>query len=149
MSEAVFKLDVGAVNRVRREFLGPLAEGSARILVNEIKLSMEEAPPRSGRVYLVPGTKTPYVASAPGEPPAIRTGAYRDSWAPTPAVVQGESAVAAATSALRDDDGELLGLKLEFGGGNPPIAPRPHIRRAIETAKPKVLAFLARFRNAA
>ncbi len=34
---------------------------------------------RSGRVYRVPGTKTLYTASAPGEPPASRLGTLRNS----------------------------------------------------------------------
>ena len=56
---------------------------------------------RSGRRYKVPGTyrrqraKTDgkmkngryYTASAPGEPPAIRTGTFRNSWQPKSRVV--------------------------------------------------------------
>ena len=37
---------------------------------------------RHGRRYRVPGTKRYYTASAPGEPPAVRTGAFRMSWQP-------------------------------------------------------------------
>jgi HK97 gp10 family phage protein len=43
--------------------------------------------PRSGRIYNLPFTgnkkgskKSTYQASAPGEPPAVRTGAFRRSW---------------------------------------------------------------------
>jgi HK97 gp10 family phage protein len=43
--------------------------------------------PRTGRIYNLPFTgnkkgskKTTYQASAPGEPPAVRTGAFRQSW---------------------------------------------------------------------
>lgn len=35
---------------------------------------------RSGRRYKKPYTKTYYTASAPGEPPAVRTGMLRMSW---------------------------------------------------------------------
>lgn len=35
---------------------------------------------RSGRRYRIPGTTRYYTASAPGEPPAVRTGAFRLSW---------------------------------------------------------------------
>ena len=35
---------------------------------------------RSGRRYKVPYTKRHYTASAPGEPPAVRTGIFRLSW---------------------------------------------------------------------
>jgi HK97 gp10 family phage protein len=34
---------------------------------------------RSGRTYTVPGTNTTYTASAPGEPPAQRTGQLRQN----------------------------------------------------------------------
>jgi len=37
---------------------------------------------RSGRIYRVPGTRAHYQASAPGEPPAVRTGNLRGSWSP-------------------------------------------------------------------
>ena len=35
-----------------------------------------------GRRYRVPGTGAFYTASAPGQPPAVRTGAYRSSYVP-------------------------------------------------------------------
>lgn len=35
---------------------------------------------RTGRTYFVPGTKTKYTASAPGEPPAWRTGTLARSY---------------------------------------------------------------------
>ena len=37
---------------------------------------------RSGRVYKRPFSKSKYTASAPGEPPAMRTGNLRMSWRP-------------------------------------------------------------------
>ena len=40
---------------------------------------------RTGRVYRKPATKAAtYTASAPGEPPALRTGNLRRSWRPLP-----------------------------------------------------------------
>lgn len=40
---------------------------------------------RSGRVYRKsPGSKATYTASAPGEPPALRSGDLRRSWQPLP-----------------------------------------------------------------
>lgn len=36
--------------------------------------------PRSGSTYTKPNTKTQYTASAPGEPPANRTGRLSGSW---------------------------------------------------------------------
>ena len=35
--------------------------------------------PRTGRVYKVPGTNRTYIASAPGEPPAVQVGDLRKS----------------------------------------------------------------------
>lgn len=145
---ATFTLNPGALPRISRELLVPLAEGGARIVVDEIKSFMEDAPPRTGHVYLVPGTQTPYVASAPGEPPAVRTGAYRDSWDATPGVDLGDSVFAAAVSGMKDDDGDLLGEKLEFGGGSPPILPRPHVRPALPGAGRKIRSMLRRFEGA-
>lgn len=140
-----FTLYPGAMARVRRELLGPVADGAVRIVRNEIIETMDPGPPRTGRVYTVPGTGTPYVASAPGEPPAIRTGVYRDGWEVTPAIEVGDAVVASALNAVRDEGGELLGEKLEFGGGNPPIAPRPHVRPAIAKAEPKIRAWVRKF----
>lgn len=40
---------------------------------------------RSGRVYRKsPGSSATYTASAPGEPPALRSGNLRNSWKPLP-----------------------------------------------------------------
>ena len=46
---------------------------------------LSNAAGRSGRVYRKPATKkATYTASAPGEPPALRTGTLRRSWSPLP-----------------------------------------------------------------
>ncbi len=44
----------------------------AKECIRYIKSIMRE--PKTGRIYIVPGTKQKYRASAPGETPAIRTG---------------------------------------------------------------------------
>lgn len=47
-------------------------------LANEVKKTLSGQ--RSGKTYRVPGTKRKwYTASAPGEPPAVRTGRLRSS----------------------------------------------------------------------
>lgn len=106
---------------------------------------------RSGRRYKVPGTyrrqqdKTDgkmksgryYTASAPGEPPAVRTGTFRLSWQPTARVVYG-SYISRIESDTRTDDGRYnLGQILEEGTKR--MAPRPYQDRILEDAEPKIL----------
>lgn len=105
---------------------------------------------RSGRRYKVPGTYKRqrdkatgkmkngryYTASAPGEPPAVRTGAFRLSWQPEAHVVLG-SYISRISSDLRTDNGRYnLGEILEEGTER--MAPRPHHDRILEHAEPKI-----------
>jgi hypothetical protein len=124
-------------------------EAVAEDLAKEIKRQMEEAPPRSGHEYPMPGSTSgqTYTASAPGEPPAIRLGHYRDAWAATPAVVRGDKVMAFAVNDRKTEDEEhFIGEILEYGSTrytDPApdsmivpttvhVAPRPHIRPAME-----------------
>lgn len=106
---------------------------------------------RSGRRYKVPGTyrkqtdKTDgkkkngryYTASAPGEPPAVRTGAFRMSWQPTARVVFG-SYISRIESEARTDNGRYnLGQILEEGTSR--MAPRPHHDAILEKAEPNIV----------
>lgn len=92
---------------------------------------------RSGRRYRVPGTKRHYTASAPGEPPAVRTGAFRLSWQPTARVVFG-SYISRIESDLRTDNGRYtLGEILEDGTSR--MAPRPYQDAILEKAKKPIL----------
>lgn len=92
---------------------------------------------RSGRRYRVPGTKRRYTASAPGEPPAVRTGAFRLSWQPTARVVFG-SYISRIESDLRTDNGRYtLGEILEDGTSR--MAPRPYQDAILEKAKKPIL----------
>lgn len=105
---------------------------------------------RSGRRYKVPGTyrrqldKTDgkvkrgryYTASAPGEPPAVRTGAFRMSWQPSSRRVYGEY-FARITSDLRTDNGKYnLGDILENGTNR--MAPRPFEEPIIKGAENRI-----------
>jgi hypothetical protein len=95
---------------------------------------------RSGRVYRVPGTGKTYTASAPGEPPAVRTGAFRLSWGTHVRVERyGKRfiAVSAIESGLRAG-GNLLGDMLE--GGTSRMAPRPYKDAVKNRAMPKIKA---------
>lgn len=106
---------------------------------------------RHGRRYKVPGTyrkqldKTDgkvkhgryYTASAPGEPPAVRTGVFRMSWQPTSQVVFG-SYISRIESDVMTEDGKYnLGELLE--NGTPKMAPRPFEEPILERAGNKIL----------
>ena len=87
-----------------------------------------------GRVYGVPATKRRYVASAPGQPPAVRTGAFRNSWTPA-SVVSGNSYVSRIESRL-NVNGYVLGELLENGTSK--MAARPHHDKIKEQALPNI-----------
>lgn len=110
---------------------------------------------RHGRKYIVPGTGSMkynkknhtakityrrYTASAPGEPPAVRTGAFRMSWMPRVMVdhTSGYSVISQVESGQRTDNGtHLLGEVLENGTGR--MAPRPHHQAIQKKALPGIL----------
>ena len=119
---------------------------------NELKNSATEVlrGQRNGRRYKVPGTHRRqrdkvsgkmkngryYTASAPGEPPAVRTGLFRISWQPEAHVVFG-SYISRITNDRRTDDGRhILGEILEKGTSR--MAPRPHHDRILEHAEPNI-----------
>ena len=105
---------------------------------------------RSGRRYKVPGTfrrqrdKTDgkikrgryYTASAPGEPPAVRTGAFRNSWQASARVVYG-SYISRIESNIKTDNGAYtLGQILEEGTSR--MAPRPYQEEILDKAEPEI-----------
>ena len=89
-----------------------------------------------GRRYRVPGTRVYYTASAPGQVPAVRTGAFRRSWEPN-AVMTGKVAVSKLESS-HTVNGYVLGSLLEDGTSK--MAPRPHQEKILERAKPQAVA---------
>ena len=110
---------------------------------------------RSGREYIVPGTgrmtyykrkKTAkitykkYRASAPGEPPANRTGDFRRRWEPQTESEQSGSGLTVKSyieNDVRTEDGKyLLGEILEEGTGR--MAPRPYQEKIVQDALPKI-----------
>lgn len=93
---------------------------------------------RGGRTYRVPSTGSVYRASAPGEPPAVRTGAFRLSWGTHVHVEKGGShfrAVASIESGERAG-GYLLGELLENGTSR--MAPRPYKDKVRDRALPRI-----------
>lgn len=105
---------------------------------------------RSGRRYKVPGTYKSqrdgskgkkkngryYTASAPGEPPAVRTGVFRASWQPTAKVVFG-SYISRIESDARTDNGLNLSGILE--NGTTRMAPRPYQDRILDKAEKPIV----------
>lgn len=120
---------------------------------------------RNGRRYIVPGTGRVkyykrdskdgqhkagtatitykyYTASAPGEPPAVRTGAFRMGWKPKSYVISDSKSTLRLMSRVenlqRTDNGKyLLGELLEEGTKK--MAPRPHHEKIQEMALPKIM----------
>lgn len=88
---------------------------------------------RHGRRYKKPGTKTYYTASAPGEPPAVRTGMLRMSWG-----MKAEGDGKGTYTAGIYSDVPYAEL-LDEGTPDGKTAPRPYKDKIIETAKPKVI----------
>jgi hypothetical protein len=93
---------------------------------------------RTGRQYRIPFTGVTYRASAPGEPPAVRTGMFRLSWG-THIHVEKVGVHFRAVSAIESNlrvGGHLLGDILESGTSR--MDPRPYKQAVIDRALPKV-----------
>lgn len=86
------------------------------------------------RRYRVPATKKYYTASDPGEPPAVRTGAFRDSWRSKPEQ-SGNTYISRIESALTVN-GYLLGELLENGTSK--MASRPYVEKIKQQALPRI-----------
>lgn len=90
---------------------------------------------RSGKVYRKPYTKTAtYTASAPGEPPARRTGNLRMHWN---GQVKSKNASGGGVSVVAElESGEKYASMLENGTSK--MAPRPFVERIKEEAMPEI-----------
>ena len=108
---------------------------------------------RHGRRYKVPGTYKRqrdsvsgrmrngryYTASAPGEPPANRTGTFRLGWKQrsyAEDLTGGQCNVHGIIENGQKANGRLLGEMLEDGTSR--MAPRPYKQRVVDRAMPKV-----------
>lgn len=120
-----------------RDRAAEMAHAIGFMVRDEIVEIMESYGPRSGRRYYVPGTRTTYVASAPGEPPAIRTGTYRSRWKVTPPVQQeGVVRVAVYNDEMVGKDGTVpLWYILNYGSQDGTMAPRPHVEEAVDRVR--------------
>lgn len=90
---------------------------------------------RSGRTYRKPHSKATYTASAPGEPPARRSGALRLNWHGE--VKGGSAAGGTQIIAVLESEQRYAGY-LENGTSH--MAPRPYKDRIAEKALPEILS---------
>lgn len=88
---------------------------------------------RSGRVYRKPHTKSHYTASAPGEPPARRTGNLRLNWNGT--VESSSTGSGLRVTAILESQ-ERYSAYLENGTRR--MAPRPFKQPISEKAMPEI-----------
>ena len=88
---------------------------------------------RSGRVYRKPHTKSHYTASAPGEPPARRTGNLRLNWNVT---VESSSTGSGLRVTAVLESQERYSTYLENGTRR--MAPRPFKQPISEKAMPEI-----------
>ena len=120
-------------------------EGRAFVAANELRNAELEVNSGNGggRIYSVPGTKKKYVASAPGSPPAVRSGAFRLSWQPRSAVMFG-SYISRIESDLQvgTKRSYTLGALLEYGTSK--MAPRPHHEKILDKAEPEIVKIYSR-----
>ena len=120
-------------------------ESRAFVAANELRNAELEVNSGNGggRIYSVPGTKKKYVASAPGSPPAVRSGAFRLSWQPRSAVMFG-SYISRIESDLQvgTKRSYTLGALLEYGTSK--MAPRPHHEKILDKAEPEIVKIYSR-----
>lgn len=90
---------------------------------------------RSGRIYKRPYSSSTYTASAPGEPPARRTGIFRMSWQP-----QVKSSKAGKTVNIRPAIWTDVKYAPTLQDGTKKMAPRPFQEPIIERAKNEIIA---------
>lgn len=90
---------------------------------------------RSGKVYRKPHTKkATYTASAPGEPPARRTGNLRMHWN---GQVKSENASGGGVTVVAElESQEPYAAALEHG--TPKMAARPYVEKIKEKAMPEI-----------
>lgn len=124
-----FKIDImsvinKAVSQVNAELPGRAVEASNELRTAALQVLKGK---RSGRLY------GKHRASAPGEPPAVKSGALRSSWR---AVRSGPSGLNPAI------ESSIPYAWLDSGGSK--IAARPYSQKTVDQAKPKVIAIYSK-----
>lgn len=129
------KIDLeGAVNEIVEEITYQ-AKSRAFRAANELRNSALTVlrGKCSGRVYKRPFSKSKYTASAPGEPPAMRTGNLRMSWRP-----QSASERIGKTVTIKPAITTEVKYAPYLEEGTDRMAPRPFEEPIIEKAMPRI-----------
>ena len=124
----------GAVNEIVEEITYQ-AKSRAFRAANELRNSALTVlrGKRSGRVYKRPFSKSKYTASAPGEPPAMRTGNLRMSWR-----LQSASERIGNTVTIKPAITTEVKYAPYLEEGTDRMAPRPFKDPIIEKAMPRI-----------
>ncbi len=127
-----FKIGIASIGKkvlsqVKKQ-LPARAKAASRVLKNaEIQVMRGS---RSGKLYHRTGFKRRYRASAPGEPPAVRSGDLRSSWKPIQYGAYGQNPAI-------ETDVEYAGY-MEKGTPGGMIAPRPYVQKTVDLARPEI-----------
>ena len=126
---------VSHIEKVARE-IDKAAEARVFEAVNLVRHRVLEklSGTRSGRRYRVPGTTQWYTASAPGEAPAVATGALRQSIQVQ--VVRRDDGIVGAV-------GSRLDTSVYLETGTRTMAPRPFLGPAFEESRPEIERILS------
>lgn len=87
-----------------------------------------------GRTYHLPSSKATYVASAPGETPAVRTGDLRKKWRQY-SLAKGKADGVEITARIKSD----MPYSDYLDEGTSKMAARPYKQKVIDGAKPKII----------
>ena len=87
-----------------------------------------------GRTYRLPSSKATYVASAPGETPAVRTGDLRKKWRQY-SLAKGKADGVEITARIKSD----MPYSDYLDEGTSKMAARPYKQKVIDGAKPKII----------
>jgi len=131
MSRVEFRTNVKRVNAAIESGARKNAEQAAELFRQELDKTLRGN--RSGREYRVPGgTSRTYTASAPGEPPARRTGTLAQSF------------TAVETSPGRMLVGSPLMYAKWLETGTKHMRPRPYFRKTFDANRRRIKAVLSR-----
>lgn len=115
-----------AINQINDQL--PARAASAALLLRNASLEVLSGQ-RSGKRYKKPGGGY-YRASAPGEPPAVRTGRLRGNWRPIQCGANGQNPAIETTV--------FYARYMENGTPGGMIAPRPFVQKIVDKAKPGI-----------